>query len=181
MNIALMLGDASVLSGDLSTARVHFERGLQWATRLRHRPEIARARLALGELLLDDAKAARFSPAERAHRRAEACIHLDFAIEELRTMKMQPFLADALRLRNGQRTGAPVPAEVRDGAGLSRRELDVLTLMAAGKTNPEIGDTLAISVNTVARHVSRIFTKIGVANRTQAAAWVFRGNLLERD
>ena len=55
--------------------------------------------------------------------------------------------------------------------GLSVREFEVLRLVAAGRSNQQIGDELVISVNTVNRHVSNIFDKIGVANRAQAAVY----------
>ena len=54
---------------------------------------------------------------------------------------------------------------------LSPRELDVLRLLAAGRSNQQIADELVISLNTVRRHVSNIFDKTGVANRAQAGAW----------
>jgi len=53
-------------------------------------------------------------------------------------------------------------------AGLSLREIEVLRLVATGKSNREIADTLVISLNTVRRHVSNIYDKIGVSSRTQA-------------
>jgi DNA-binding CsgD family transcriptional regulator len=62
---------------------------------------------------------------------------------------------------------------VRDTAGLSPRELEVLRLVAAGKTNQAIAAELFISDRTVARHVSNILTKIGVGSRTAAAAYAF--------
>ena len=55
--------------------------------------------------------------------------------------------------------------------GLSEREVEVLRLLAAGKSNPEIADALVISVNTVIRHVANIFDKTGAANRAQATAY----------
>jgi ATP/maltotriose-dependent transcriptional regulator MalT len=58
-------------------------------------------------------------------------------------------------------------------AGLSRRELEVLRLVAAARSNQEIGAALAISERTVERHVSNIFTKLGVGSRTAAAAFAF--------
>ncbi|MBI2350195.1 MAG: response regulator transcription factor [Deltaproteobacteria bacterium] len=52
---------------------------------------------------------------------------------------------------------------------LSRRELEVLTLIARGVTNDETGKKLFISVPTVKAHISSIFSKLNVKNRTQAA------------
>lgn len=52
---------------------------------------------------------------------------------------------------------------------LSLRELEVLHLMVQGATNAEIALTLALAVETIKRHVSNILSKLGVANRTQAA------------
>ncbi|HZT09045.1 MAG TPA: hypothetical protein VFC51_18645 [Chloroflexota bacterium] len=86
-NVARPLGEAAALTGDLATARRHYDRSLTWATQIRHRPEIALTRLALAELLLEGS----------SDERAEAKSHLDFAIEEFRAMKMQPSLERALR------------------------------------------------------------------------------------
>jgi pimeloyl-ACP methyl ester carboxylesterase/DNA-binding CsgD family transcriptional regulator len=55
--------------------------------------------------------------------------------------------------------------------GLSYREVEVLRLVATGKSNQEIADELVISMNTVRRHVSNIFDKTGVANRAQAVIY----------
>jgi DNA-binding CsgD family transcriptional regulator/pimeloyl-ACP methyl ester carboxylesterase len=55
--------------------------------------------------------------------------------------------------------------------GLSSREVEVLRLLAAGKSNQQIADELFISLNTVRRHVSNIFDKTGVVNRAQATAY----------
>jgi len=55
--------------------------------------------------------------------------------------------------------------------GLSGREIEVLRLVAAGKSNAQIAAELVISQNTVIRHVSNIFAKTGVANRTEAAGY----------
>jgi DNA-binding CsgD family transcriptional regulator len=61
---------------------------------------------------------------------------------------------------------------------LSGREAQVLRLLAAGKTNRAIADELYISEKTVARHVSNIFDKLGVSNRTGATAWAFQHHLV---
>jgi LuxR family maltose regulon positive regulatory protein len=53
---------------------------------------------------------------------------------------------------------------------LSDRELEVLALIAEGLTNPEIASQLYIALNTVKAHTRNIYGKLGVNNRTQAAA-----------
>jgi DNA-binding CsgD family transcriptional regulator len=68
--------------------------------------------------------------------------------------------------------GAPAPE------GLSRRELEVLRLVAAGKSNREIAAALVISEHTVARHLQNIFAKLGVSSRTAATAYAFEHNLV---
>jgi ATP/maltotriose-dependent transcriptional regulator MalT len=62
-------------------------------------------------------------------------------------------------------------------AGLTEREAEVLVLVASGQTNKEIATGLHLSERTVARHLSNIFTKLGVASRTAAAAFAFEHDL----
>ena len=70
------------------------------------------------------------------------------------------------------------PDEGLEGAGpslpraleLSAREREILANLAHGSTNHDIAEALAISLFTVKNHMKRIFRKIGVSNRTQAAA-----------
>jgi DNA-binding CsgD family transcriptional regulator len=62
--------------------------------------------------------------------------------------------------------------------GLTAREVEVLRLIAAGKSNREIADHLVISSNTVARHISNIFTKTRAANRAEAASYANRHRLV---
>jgi DNA-binding CsgD family transcriptional regulator/ArsR family metal-binding transcriptional regulator len=63
-------------------------------------------------------------------------------------------------------------------APLTGRELEVLRLVAQGATNAEIADLLEISPHTVKSHVIHIFNKLGVSDRTQAAVWAARNNLI---
>lgn len=64
-------------------------------------------------------------------------------------------------------------------AGLTDREVEVLRLIAAGMTNNEIASELFLSVKTVSRHLSNIFTKIGVSSRSAATAYAFEQGLVE--
>jgi DNA-binding NarL/FixJ family response regulator len=79
-------------------------------------------------------------------------------------------------------TGAPTdPAPAGDELpdGLTRREVDVLLLLAQGKTNRVIGEELFISEKTVASHVSHIFTKLGVTSRSAATAYAYDRHLVD--
>jgi DNA-binding NarL/FixJ family response regulator len=64
------------------------------------------------------------------------------------------------------------------GHGLSPRELEVLRLVAAGKSNREIAAALVISEHTVARHVQNIFGKLRVSSRAAATAFAFEHDLV---
>ena len=103
---------------------------------------------------------------------------------------MAELLADVLAARHGGWLEAPVPAHYlrkllaaleRDAPGepqpataladpLSERELEVLALIAAGKSNPEIARELVIELSTVKTHVQNLYRKLEVRNRAQAVA-----------
>jgi DNA-binding CsgD family transcriptional regulator len=65
-------------------------------------------------------------------------------------------------------------------AGLTTRELEVLRLVATGRTNRAIAVALKLSEKTVARHISNIFNKLDVPSRAAATAYAFEHNLIER-
>lgn len=77
-----------------------------------------------------------------------------------------------------------VPAEAPSAArgpsfpaGLSRREVEVLRLIAAGRTNPEIAEALVLSINTIERHTVNIYAKLGARGRAEAIAFALRHDL----
>ena len=73
----------------------------------------------------------------------------------------------------------PVRSRREDwGHGLSARELEVLRLLASGRTNRAIAAELVVSEHTVARHVQNIFGKLGVSSRTAATAFAFEHDLV---
>ena len=141
--------------GEIKAARVHYDKALGLMGKMRFRPEIALTHLKLAELLLEH------FPDEHA----EGLEHLDTAIAELRDMKMQPSLDRTLELQENLET--PKPAAPTYSDGLSRREVEVLLLIARGNSNQQIADERFISHNTVANHVRNILTKTDSANRAE--------------
>jgi DNA-binding NarL/FixJ family response regulator len=97
---------------------------------------------------------------------ASAELEFEAARSALEKLGARPDLERLARL-----AGSPRPGE------LSRRESEVLTLVAAGKTNRAIAHELFISEKTVARHVSNIFTKLGLSSRAEATAYAYKRGL----
>ncbi|HEY7034534.1 MAG TPA: tetratricopeptide repeat protein [Thermomicrobiales bacterium] len=86
-------------------------------------------------------------------------------------------LVDALAATGAPAATAP-PAPTIGRHDLSPRELEVLTLLVQGQTNPEIAATLFISRKTASKHVTSILTKLGVDTRTAAATYAVRNGLV---
>jgi DNA-binding NarL/FixJ family response regulator len=66
-------------------------------------------------------------------------------------------------------------------AGLSAREVEVLRLIAAGRTSKEVAEALVLSVRTVERHITHVYEKIGARGRADAAAFALTHGLLGDD
>jgi DNA-binding CsgD family transcriptional regulator/pimeloyl-ACP methyl ester carboxylesterase len=87
-------------------------------------------------------------------------------------------------LCDGIEPAGPVPADgaasgppaVRTG-GLSRRELEVLQLLAAGESNRQIARRLGLSTHTIERHVANLYRKIGARGRADATAYALRNGM----
>jgi DNA-binding NarL/FixJ family response regulator len=92
--------------------------------------------------------------------------------------------AEALFEQIGARVDARHTRELtgpsRLPAGLTEREAEVLRLVATGATNREVAAELALSEKTVSRHLSNIFTKLGVTSRSAATAFAFEHDLTRR-
>jgi ATP/maltotriose-dependent transcriptional regulator MalT len=112
---------------------------------------------------------------------AEACRALDDA--EACTLELEAALAQFVELGalpDAARVERQLGGVAGDdsGHGLSPRELEVLRLLAAGKSNREIAGTLVISEHTVARHVQNIFGKLRISSRSAATAFAFEHDLV---
>jgi DNA-binding CsgD family transcriptional regulator/tetratricopeptide (TPR) repeat protein len=114
-----------------------------------------------------------------AGERAVAADRLRCAAELAERLGTRPLLEliDALARRVGSAAGARAAAGPAPGLGLTPRELEVLRLVAAGRSNREIAEELFISIKTASVHVSNILGKLGVASRGEAAAAAYRHHL----
>jgi two-component system response regulator DegU len=94
---------------------------------------------------------------------------------------MHPKLAGVALMEMAR--GNPAPKERRgsDDPGLTERELEVLKLVGQGASNREIAAALFISEKTAKNHMTHIFEKIGVSDRTQAALYAIRHGLVSLD
>lgn len=90
-----------------------------------------------------------------------------------RTFEQLGAKLDAARL-------AETGAGERAAAGLTHRELQILRLVATGRTNRAIAEELRLSEKTVARHISNIFNKLNISSRAAATAYAFQHHLTER-
>ena len=99
-----------------------------------------------------------------------AQLEFDAALRVFRQLGAQP---DAASVEAHIRKSLPRPE-----GGLTAREVEVIRLIAAGKTNRMIAAELFLSEKTVARHVSNIFTKLGIASRSAATAYAFEHHLV---
>ncbi len=106
--------------------------------------------------LLKDAEADEVGAAVRAAKRGQ--VHLDPAVARKLTRSLV--------------------APQRTATALTPREREILILVAHGKSNRDIADTLVISERTARTHVSNVLAKLGLASRTQAALWAVREGLV---
>ncbi|HEV2711986.1 MAG TPA: LuxR C-terminal-related transcriptional regulator [Gaiellaceae bacterium] len=155
--VAHAQGAVSLAEGDAQGALVALRKAWQVWQELDAPYEIARTRVLMGQ-------ACRALGDEDA-----ATLELDAARSIFHELGAA---SDLSRLQ------AVAPADAADTHGLSRRELEVLRLVAAGKSNREIASVLVISEHTAARHVQNIFAKLGLSSRAAATAFAFEHDLV---
>ena len=110
---------------------------------------------------------------------AEACA----ALGDLDTAAMESSAAravlEALTPTAATMNAIEAPGTTSSADGLTKRELEILRLLAQGKTNRGIAEELVISEKTVATHVSHIFTKLGVTSLSAATAYAYDHHLVQ--
>jgi ATP/maltotriose-dependent transcriptional regulator MalT len=157
-------GEIELVDGDAYTALAALRRALGLWQELRAPYHAARARVSI-------ALACRALGDEDG-----AGLELDAARATFERLEAAPDLAHVDALRTSP-TAAPTATKMA-ARGLTPRELEVLRLVATGRTNRQIAADLDLSEKTVDRHVSNIFAKLDVPSRTAATAYAFRHRLL---
>jgi DNA-binding CsgD family transcriptional regulator len=164
---ARYLGMLAALMSRWPEAERHFQQALEMDARMGARTWLAHSQHEYAKMLL-----ARGSSGDL--EKAEAL--LEQALNAARELGMRALEARVAALQGPDYSGERLLAPAYP-AGLTQREVEVLRLVAQGRTNLEIAGELVISPNTVARHVSNIFGKTGVANRAEAATYALRQGL----
>jgi len=153
---AQAMGAVELASGDAAGALPYLRKAHQLWAQASSPYDAAVARLHTGRCLLalaDESSAERELSAARA------------AFRQLGAVPMADLASSLL-----------APASLP--AGLTAREVEVLRLVASGRSNPQIAAELVLSEKTVARHLSNIFGKLDVGSRTAAAAYAFERGLV---
>lgn len=159
-----LLGLLARTMGQVNQATIHFEDALNFCRRSGYRPELASTCCDYGETLLER---------QGSGDEVRAQLLLEEAQALAQEVGMEPLLQ-----RLGQ--GA-TPGESRQAAiypdGLTQREVEVLRAIAAGKSNNEIARDLVLSVRTVERHITNIYTKISARGRADATSYTLSHGL----
>ena len=150
------------LAGRPGDARACLQQALQGFAQAQLPMEVAQTHLELARMLAEQSPQAAVAEAKAAlddFERLQAGRHADAAGALLRSL------------------GAPVRIGAKGVGSLTKREAEVLRLVGAGLSNPEIGERLFITRKTVEHHVGSVLSKLGLRNRAEAAAYAARENL----
>jgi ATP/maltotriose-dependent transcriptional regulator MalT len=163
ISVDRVLGRLAQAVGRIDAAAVHVEDALAFCRRAGYRPELAWACYDYINLLHEQGQ------------RLKALSLLEEALAISTALGMKPLMERVAALKEQVEAQPSKAPDYPDG--LTEREVEVLRLIAAGKTDREIGEALFISLNTVARHISNIFAKTGTSNRAEAASYATRHKL----
>ena len=172
--LAHVLGEVMLAEGDARGATEHFGRALELLAGIGAPLEVAHTQMRAGAAL-----------AGTGARQAG----VDVLVEGYRTFRQlgaRPFWLqaaadlEALGEQVDRRLGRRAAHDLAHG-GLTRRELEILRLVAVGRTNREIASDLFVSPRTVDMHVRHVLTKLGCRTRTEATSRAHDLGLLVRD
>ncbi len=167
--VALAEGVLAAAEGRSQEAEKYFGRAIEIFRRVTLPWDEAEAHRLWGRSLL------------QAHRRDEALTRLTNSLDVYQRLDAAPAWTDPVAAERDalvKRSKASGTATAVYPDGLSGREVDILRLIAGGKSNREIAEQLFVSARTVERHIANIYGKIEVHSRTQATAYAFAHGLL---
>ncbi|MGN6755748.1 MAG: helix-turn-helix transcriptional regulator [Thermomicrobiales bacterium] len=156
-----LLGELATAAGDHAAAQAHLDEALALADACAAPYERALTLLAQAEFQV------------ATDRPGKAQVALTAAQALLAPLDARPALARAATIAT--RLAAPPTTATPDG--LSRREVEVLRLLAAGQRNQAIAEALFLSPRTVQRHIANVYLKIGAHNRAEATTYALRHQL----
>ena len=160
ISVDRLLGLLAQTMVNLDQAVAHFEDALAFCRRAGYRPELAWTCCDYADAL---------HQRNRSEDRAKAVVLLGESLAISTELGMPPLMERVTeRLERTQAQPPPAPSYPD---GLTRREVEVLRLVATGKTDREIGEELIISFRTVGNHVRNILNKTNTTNRTEAATY----------
>jgi DNA-binding CsgD family transcriptional regulator len=151
-------GDYALRLGLMEEAEAWFETGLEWSRSERCPADEGRCLQGLAEAAL------------RTGARRRALQLFAEAEASFQTCGAE-FLRQQVAARRAEIEEAPASPKPVYPDGLSMRQMQVLRLIAEGKTTREMADELVLSVRTVERHAADVYTKIGARNRAEATAY----------
>jgi DNA-binding CsgD family transcriptional regulator len=160
VTIARVLGLLAQTIGQLDLTVVHFEDALAFCRKAGYRPELAWTCYCYATLLCE------------RHQQERAFALLGEALAICANLGMRPLLERVCSFRES--IEAPSSKGSRYPADLTERQVQVLGLIAEGKTNREIAKELLLSERTIQSHISAIYTKIGARNRAEATTFILR-------
>ena len=156
---AFARGRVAMARGDAAAAASELQKAINYFAVLGLRLDAARSRLALARTLASESPEIAIDTARQARNELDA-------LGDSREADIAAALMRSL--------GAKGRAGPRAAGLLTQREIEVLRLLGEGLTNAEIAARLFISPKTAEHHVSRIFAKLGLAKRSEAAAYAVR-------
>jgi ATP/maltotriose-dependent transcriptional regulator MalT len=159
-----LLGLLAHTIGYLDRAIKHFEDALAFCRRAGYRPELAWTCYDYANLL------------HQRGQRLKALSLLEEALAISTALGMKPLMEKVIALKEqveAQQAKAP-----QYPSGLTEREVEVLRLVASGSSNAEIANKLVLSVRTVERHISNIYSKTKTHGRAEATAFAFTHGLI---
>ena len=161
-----VLGLLAHTMAELDGAIGHFEDALAFCRRAGYRPQLAWTCCDYADLLHER---------DGDSNRQKAMSLLDESLAISRELGMRPLMERVVALQEHAKSQLVKAPAYPDG--LSRREVEVIQLIAAGKSNQQIAEQLFISASTVAHHVTSILNKTASSNRAEAATYASRRNL----